>query len=124
MPHVRETDRPALAAFLERTGRPVPDRLDYVHESIWAEHLADRNTFIPIDEAPRNGTPIEVLYDDGTVEEGVVWAEMRQCMLGPRAGERGPGWLSTEIGLPVGDGPRITHYRLPGGAGGKGYGAR
>lgn len=72
MPHVRETDRPALAAFFERTGRPVPDRLDYVHESIWAEHLADRNTFIPIDEAPRNGTLIEVLYDDGTTEEGVL----------------------------------------------------
>ena len=114
MPHVTERDRPALAAFLERSGRLVPDPLDYVPESVWAEHLMDRGTFEPIEGAPRDGTPIEVLYDDGTSEEGVVWSQDRQCMLGPRAGERGPGWLSTAVGLPVGDGPAITHYRLPG----------
>jgi hypothetical protein len=116
MPHVMERDRPALAAFLERSGRLVPDPLDYVPESVWAEHLTDRNTFEPIDEAPRDGTRIEVLYDDGTTEEDVYWAETRQCMLGSRAGEQGAGWMSTEAGLPVGDGPHITHYRLPGAA--------
>jgi len=72
------------------------------------------NRWHDVAEAPRDGTPITVLYDDGTEEDGVYWAETRQCMLGARAGERGPGWLSQEAGhLPVGDaaGPRITHFR-------------
>lgn len=111
MPHVMERDRPALAAYLERTERVVPDPLDYVPESVWAEFLTDHNTFDPIDGAPRDGRLLEVLYDDGTTEKDVYWADTRQCMLGSRAGERGPGWMSTEVELPVGDGPIITHYR-------------
>jgi hypothetical protein len=77
--------------------------------------MYDRPRWSPIADAPRDGTSIHVLYEDGTEEAGVEWAATRQCMLGSRAGERGPGWISTEIGgLPVGDscGPLITHYRL------------
>lgn len=54
--------------------------------------------------APKDGTVIRVRYEwDGNSEEdGVYWAEHRQCMLGTRAGERGPGFVSPEIGhLPV-----------------------
>jgi len=65
---------------------------------------------LPISSAPRDGTKIRVLYDDGTTEDGVYWAEQRCCMLGPRAGEVGPGWMSSEIGLPVGGCPDITHW--------------
>ncbi|SEG64562.1 hypothetical protein SAMN04488115_108106 [Bosea lathyri] len=60
-----------------------------------------------IDSAPKDGTPFEALYDDGSTEEGVYWAEARQCILGSRAGERGPGCMSTEVGLPVDP----THWR-------------
>lgn len=77
--------------------------------------MYDRPRWSPIADAPRDGTSIHVLYEDGTEEDGVEWAETRQCMLGTRAGERGPGWISTQIGgLPVGDegGVRITHYRI------------
>lgn len=112
MPHVPPADRAALAAFLERTERDAPDPLDYVPESVWAEHLADLATWEPIGGAPVDGRRIEVLYDDGTSEDGVYWSRSRQCMLGARAGEMGPGWLSTEAGdLPVGSDPTITHFR-------------
>lgn len=112
MPHVFEKDRAELAAFLERTERVVPDPLDYVPESVWAELLTDRLSWEPIGGAPVDGREIEVLYDDFTAEKGVYWARTRQCMLGSRAGEQGPGWVSTESGhLPVGDEPYITHFR-------------
>lgn len=112
MPHVATADRAALSAYLERAGQETPETLDWVHESIWADFLRDRLTWQPIADAPRDGSEIEVLYDDGTSEHGVEWAETRQCILGSRAGERGAGWISTGIGgLPVGDGPKITHYR-------------
>ena len=115
MPHVARADRPELKGFLERTAQTVPTPLDYVSESVWAEFLADRMTWEPIDEAPRDGSALTVLYEDGTSEDGAYWADHRQCMLGSRAGERGPGWVSTEAGgLPVGDDPCITHFRLPG----------
>lgn len=40
-------------------------------------------------------------YEDGQPEI-VEWRETRQCMLGPRAGERGPGFVSHAAGfLPV-----------------------
>jgi len=114
MPHIREGDRLAVAAFLEREGRPAPATPDHVHESVWADFLRDRTTWEPIDDAPRDGTMVEVLYEDGTSETDAYWAETRQCMLGARAGERGPGWVSTACGhLPVGDDPRITHFRKP-----------
>lgn len=114
MPHVREGDRQALAAFLEREGRPAQADEAYVHESVWADLLCDRLSWEPVDDAPHDGTPLDVLYEDGTSETGAYWAETRQCMLGARAGERGPGWVSVQCGhLPVGDDPRITHFRMP-----------
>jgi hypothetical protein len=51
--------------------------------------------------APKDGKPFEALYDDATTERDVYWAQTRQCILGSRAGERGPGCMSTEVGLPV-----------------------
>lgn len=112
MPHVMERDRQAYAHWAQRAEREAPKDPAFVHEAHWADFLADRISWMDISEAPRDGTMIEVLYDDGTSEEDVYWATTRQCMLGPRAGERGPGWVSSDAGhLPVGDGPRITHYR-------------
>lgn len=113
MPYVAQGDREALDRFLERKDRPTRRDPEFVHESVWAEFLRDRMSWELIREAPRDGTPIEVLYDDGTSEVGVYWSETRQCVLGPRAGERGPGWLSPKADhLPVGDEDHaITHYR-------------
>lgn len=62
------------------------------------------NLWHSIDTAPRDGTPIRVMYEwDGcSVEDGVYFAATRQCMLGARAGECGPGFVSAEAGnLPV-----------------------
>lgn len=113
MPYVAEADREALAFFLMRDKRPACADPAYVSESVWAEFLRDRLTWAPISEAPRDGRDLEVLYDDGWNEHGVYWASERACMLGRRAGSKGPGWLSTEAGhLPTGDGPEITHYRI------------
>lgn len=57
----------------------------------------------PIETAPKDGTKLLVLYewDDNSTEYGVYFCETRQCMLGPRAGECGPGFVSPENGLPV-----------------------
>lgn len=113
MPHVFHADRAALGGYLERMGRKASAPLDYISESEWADFLADRLSWDAIEHAPRDGSTIEVLYEDGSAERDVYWAETRQCMLGSRAGERGPGWVSIEAGhLPVGEDPAITHFRL------------
>jgi hypothetical protein len=64
----------------------------------------------PIETAPKDGSPVEVRYSDGSEEERVYWqSEGRCCMLGSRAGSYPPGWTSADIGhLPVED---ITHWR-------------
>ncbi len=112
MPYGAQGDRAALDRFLARKDRPARRDPEFVHESVWSEFLQDRMSWELIGQAPRDGTPIEVLYEDGTSEAGVYWSETRQCVLGARAGERGPGWVSPEAGhLPVGDDPAITHYR-------------
>lgn len=113
MPWVPEADRKPLDDFLMRSGRPARKEVNYVHESTWADFLADRNSWGDISDAPRDGREIEVLYDDGWNENGVYWSRDRACVLGRRAGSQPPGWVSTESGhLPVGGGPFITHYRI------------
>ena len=47
----------------------------------------------PISTAPKDGTSILGVYDDGEVE--IQWSECRQCMLagiGGGNGYFGPGW--------------------------------
>lgn len=98
--------------FLEREGRSIPSDLSFIHESVWADFLADSLTWDPIEEAPRDGRLLEVLYDDGLSEKGIYWSAERACVGGRRMGSKGAGWVSTEAGhLPTGDGPVITHYR-------------
>ena len=60
-----------------------------------------------IKSAPKDGRPFEALYDDGATEEGVYWADERYCILGAPQGSRGPGCMSSEVGLPVSP----THWR-------------
>lgn len=62
---------------------------------------------LTIDTAPRDGSYISVRYEDGAEEDGVYWADERYCILGAPQGSVGPGWMSTEAGLPVQD---ITHW--------------
>lgn len=73
--------------------------------------MTNRNEWQPIETAPKDGTPLRVMYDNdpSMVEDGVYWqAEGRHCMLGRRAGSFPPGWTSFEAGnLPV-DPP--THW--------------
>lgn len=54
-----------------------------------------------IDTAPRDGSYFEVLYDDGEVETNCYWSSERYCMLGAPQGSKGPGCMSSEIGLPI-----------------------
>lgn len=51
--------------------------------------------------APKNGRPFEVQYDDGSTERDVYWAPERYCILGAPQGSKGPGCMSSEVGLPV-----------------------
>lgn len=76
----------------------------------WWNARAPESGWMPIETAPKDGTPIKVLYADGLTEEGVWWqAEGRCCVLGSRAGSLPSGWTSTEAGnLPVDD---ITHWQ-------------
>lgn len=55
-----------------------------------------------VDNAPQDGTEIEGLYPDGSVDL-IFWVEEgRHCILGPRAGSYPPGWCSRHAAnLPV-----------------------
>lgn len=57
-----------------------------------------------ISDAPRDGTVIVGLYDNGD-ECLTWWSKNRVCMLGPRAGECGEGWAThhseTDHNLPM-----------------------
>jgi len=55
------------------------------------------NPWQELSAAPRNGSCVEVLYGDGYTEKDVYWASERSSGDGPF----GPGFMSTEIGLPV-----------------------
>lgn len=57
---------------------------------------------------PHAGTPVEMRWRDGSTEIG-EWRDSRQCMLGTRAGECGPGLVSVLAdNLPADD---VTHWR-------------
>lgn len=57
---------------------------------------------------PHAGTPVEMRWRDGSTEIG-EWRDRRQCMLGTRAGECGPGLVSVLADyLPADD---VTHWR-------------
>ena len=71
----------------------------------------------PIDQAPRDGTEIMVVYKDGS-REPACWNEDRCCMLGPRAGSYPPGWSPangfTDRNLPLDDSEIVSfHYLDP-----------
>lgn len=58
--------------------------------------------WMPMPDAPKDGTQFSVRWEDGSVEHDVYWADQRYCMLGAPQGSRGPGWLSTQAGhLPI-----------------------
>ena len=68
--------------------------------------------WLPIDDAPRDGTPIRVLSSEGEMD--VRWAENRRCMLagvGGGNGYFGAGWEDTENYLHVPDYFGITHWK-------------
>lgn len=71
---------------------------------------ADVVAWLPIATAPR-GVLVEVRMSDDETDVA-EWRETRQCMLGPRAGERGPGWVSKENWLPI-DEPKEWRAALP-----------
>lgn len=62
-----------------------------------------------ISTMPKDGTHVEVRYDNDTTELGVYWASERWCILGAPQGSKGPGCMSSEIGLPV-DPIQWRHY--------------
>lgn len=53
-----------------------------------------------MESAPRDGTIILGLYEDGIVDR-VYWATERCCILGRRTGSMGDGWISDEVKLPA-----------------------
>lgn len=56
----------------------------------------------PMDSAPFDGSPVTVLYEDGTIEDEVYWSFVRY--VDAPYGSCGPGWVSTVAGnLPVDD---------------------
>jgi hypothetical protein len=54
-----------------------------------------------ISTAPKDGTRFQVRYEDGATEDGVYWTSERYCILGAPQGSKGPGCMSSDIGLPV-----------------------
>lgn len=55
----------------------------------------------PIDTVPKDGSPFGARYEDGTTEDKVYWSSERYCILGAPQGSKGPGCMSSEVGLPV-----------------------
>lgn len=57
-----------------------------------------------MEDAPRDGTAIVGLYDDG--EAVIMWSDRPHCMLGVRQGGFPPGWAAdgseTDRNLPMG----------------------
>lgn len=61
----------------------------------------------PITEAPKDGTEIIGIYEDGT-EVVINWADQRKCMLagvGGGNGYFGPGWEDSNLRLIVDEPP-------------------
>lgn len=48
-----------------------------------------------METAPRDGSEIIGIHEDGT-KEPIFWNEDRYCMLGRRAGSYPPGWSSAD----------------------------
>lgn len=66
--------------------------------------MADTD-WLPMDEAPTDGSPIIGNFEHGEEVE-IRWAEERRCMLAsvaPGAGLFGPGWEDTYNGLYMDD---------------------
>lgn len=65
----------------------------------------------PMDTAPRDGSTIELAYDeDGKETCLAMWSEKPVCMLGPRNGTFPPGWATPieadcDTNLPLSDPP-------------------
>lgn len=65
------------------------------------EGVPSGSGWLPMESAPRDGTRIEGLTEDGDIDL-VYWSDTRYCMLGAPQGSMGPGWVSVEAGnLPV-----------------------
>lgn len=63
----------------------------------------------PIETAPKDGTPIVGIDEDGS-EDVIRWSEERYCMLGRRCGSYPDGWESIDAGfLPVDAPPFWRH---------------
>lgn len=86
----------------------IEERINKILADRGSDILNDGNTgeWLPIADAPRDGTEIECRYEDANDQEAddlVYWQiEGRCCILGSRAGSFPPGWTSIDAGnLPV-----------------------
>lgn len=53
--------------------------------------------WLPMEDAPRDGSSIVGLYDDG--EAVIMWSERPVCMLGSRCGGYPAGWATNGDGV-------------------------
>ena len=95
----------ARQAILARWGEAVDAELA---ARFGGSHTEKLGRWLPLEDAPRDGTSIIGLYDDDE-EAAIMWSERPVCMLGLRCGGFPAGWATdgteTDRNLPM-DAPK------------------